>query len=267
MGTVIRSVRALRWAILAAVASVVLTACAGSDTVADPATDNASPAAAPVRANYQVSPWGVRIGIRVGFDEARTVTGARMLWRGDSQEIEFYPDDGSDPEAQLEQMRVEPGQRPSYDATILMTCPITDSGLPVIEIVSTVDGEERRDRYAPDDPGDLDDAFAQWCEQGVTLTMDGWSLTPAGEYTATAVIGNPGPDTVDIVSEEVEDSGITWDRATVRAEPGARTKLVITGRGPEQCPGPGPWETGHVLADGVPIDVPNWVASTANEPC
>jgi hypothetical protein len=61
-------------------------------------TESGSRDVTPVEADYYVDAGAVRVAIRVGFPVTRTVTQARFLWDGHTDEVALYPDDGTDPD-------------------------------------------------------------------------------------------------------------------------------------------------------------------------
>ncbi len=217
--------------------------------------------ATPVRATYFVDAGGVQVGIQVAYAETREVTEARFVWAGHSDEVALYPDDGTDPDVAPDSITVEPGMRPTYEGRLLAACPDLPS-MPVFEIDSTNGSGTRTDRYRPDNLDDFAQAFDEWCGRPVTMDVRGWTVTPEGDYEARLEFSNPGPAAVEVVSQAYSDGVTAWEEAAVTVPGGSRTPLTVPGHGPSNCRGLAPpWETGHIVADGVPLAAPESGAS------
>jgi len=206
-----------------------------------------------VRAEYFSSAFGVRVGIRVGFEETRVVTEARLVWDGHADEVALYPDDGTDPDVAPESITVEPGMQPTYEGILLAACPDLPSA-PVFEIDSTDSAGKHTDRFRPDNLDDFAKAFDEWCARPVSMEVRQSSVSIDGAYEIRLMISNPGPAAVQVVAEGYSDGDTTWETAEVIVPGGTITPMTVLGHGPRHCrtvlP---PWGTGHMLADGVPL--------------
>jgi hypothetical protein len=209
----------------------------------------------PIDADYFVSEHGVRVGIRVGFDQAREITAARMLWDRHADAVALYPLDGTDPDVALDSIDLEAGSEALLEGRVAAKCPRKPS-TPVFEVVSRYGGERHTERFVPSRPGEFADAWAQWCERSVSMIIKGSTVSPEGDYELRVEFTNPGPGPVEIRSARVTDGTSTWRAAEVVVPGGSTAPLTIEGHGPPACAAVPPWETGHVLADGVPIAPP-----------
>ena len=232
------------WALLPTLC--VMSVLAGCGTGGDSAA-NAVPT--PVHAKYYVSEYGVRIGISAEFDQTREITDARLLWDDQSDEIGFYPTDGTDPETPPDSITVQPGDPALLEGRLVAACPDAPN-LPVFEVVSRYEGAEHTDRFVPDEQRGFENAFAKWCRRPVSMHVARSSVTPEGDYELRVEFTNPGPSPVQVVSESVEDAKSTWQRASVIVPAGSTRPLRIFGHGPPECAALPPWDTGHVRADG-----------------
>ena len=232
----------------ALVASLALAGCGSASDVssADPG------AVTRVRADYYASLWGVSVGIRVAFARSLTVTGARMIWEGGHYDVAPYPLDGSDPDVPLESIDLPGGTGVLLEGSVLAACPDAPSP-PVFEVDTVTHGDKDTVRYTPDDPALFENAFAQWCAVPVSMSVAGSTLTPEGEITVRSRFHNPGPTSVSVVSEAVPEGVTTWEASALDVPPGSIKIMTVHGHGPQDCAGPTPWETGHVLAEGRPV--------------
>lgn len=205
-----------------------------------------------VSADYYVSEYGVRVGVRVRFPEDRTVTGARLVTADGARTVSPYPEDGSDYDAPLRRFHLPAGTRILLEGQVTKGCPAVPD-LPVFEVVSRLEGERHVDRYRPDDRSAFVDAFRGWCRRGVSVTGISSGATPAGDYRVSLDFTNPGPPAVDIVSEAFQQAGARWRRSSVMVPAGEQAQLVLHGHGAPECRIVTPWATGHVLVDGVPL--------------
>lgn len=212
-------------------------------------TPTASQDATSVHADYYVSEYGVRVGIRVGYDDARTVTAARLVIGGKSQHTALYPLDGSDPDAPPKTITLERSAQVLLENSVLAAC----AGVPVIpvfEVDSRTNGEVWTDRFRPANVAAYRRAVAEWCARPITMNPTGSSVTPDGDYEIYVQFSNPGPDPVTVTFDRVEAGPSTWDAATVAVTGGGITEMTLHGHGPPDCAVTPPWETGHVHADG-----------------
>lgn len=242
--------RLVRVLSLAALIGFGLPGC-GTQRGATASTDSVS-----VKADYFVSEFGIRVAMNVGFDQARRVTEATLRWDGGSDDVSLYPTDGSDPNAPPDFIDVPTGERALMEGTILTPCPMKIS-LPILEVVSSYDGSRHTDRYRPHDQAAFDHAFDQWCARPPAMNIRGSSMTPEGQYEVTLQFSNPGPRSIEVVSEEVEGGPSTWQRSTTVVQPGTLGQMTITGHGPPDCLATPPWASGHVFVDGVSLMPPD----------
>ena len=201
---------------------------------------------------YFVSEYGVRVGIRVDFPQDRTVTGARLVWSGGSDEISPYPLDGTDPDVPLETLELAAGTAVLLEGNVVAPCPSAPD-VPIFEVDSLLEGNERTDRYRPGDPGGFDKAFFEWCERPTTMNVRGSQITPQGRYELYLQFSNPGPGTVTIESRAVTRGASRWRPAQLDVPAGAVEQMTVVGHGPPECMATPPWVTGDVLANGTPI--------------
>jgi hypothetical protein len=225
--------------------------CASPSASPESGRDVAREATA-VTADYYVSQYGVRVGVKVGFAERRTVTGVRLLAGHRSSVVSPYPLDGTDSDAPLRTVDLPAGTRMLLEGEVTRGCPGAPD-LPVFEVSSRLDGERRLDRYRPDDRSAFTTAFRRWCHRGVSVTGVSSRATPDGHYTLRLGFTNPGPHAVRVVSQAFERSGARWERASLTVRGGEQGDLVLRGHGPPECRIVTPWATGHVLVDGVPL--------------
>lgn len=217
-----------------------------------------------VAADYFASEYGVRVGIKVSFEEPRELTDVKLVWDGGSDQVSPYPLDGSDPDAPADTLRLDPGVKALLEGSVLAPCPTAPGSLR-FEVTSLADGEERVDRYTPKSQDAFADAFEQWCERPVTINVTGSNATPEGDYTLYLQISNPGPNEAHVVSEAVDDDSGSWDAADVRAPAGEITTLELTGHGPPDCKVTPPWESGNLLLDGTPTQPGGGSATASTE--
>lgn len=233
-----------------------LTSCGTASVWAD-----VLPGAVRIDADYYVSEYGVRVGIRAGYPESRVVTEARLVTRDGSVAVPLYPLDGTDPDEPPESVTLGPGDQVLLEGALLARCPSTRD-LPVFEVVShaTGAGSERTDRFAPADVRGYQRAVKAWCSRPLTMHVTGSSVTPEGDYTLHVELSNPHPDPVTVTSEQVVGSS-SWQEATVVVPGGSIEQMTIHGHGPPECAATPPWETGDVRADGrviTPKDSDGW---------
>ena len=205
--------------------------------------------ARPTTVEYFASEYGVRLGVRVGFSEDRRVTGARLSWEGGSDEVGLYPLDGTDPDVPPETLDLPRGVQVLLEGSVLSACPEAPS-LPVFEVETVHEGEQVTERYVPREPAKFEEAFEQWCALPFIVTLARSSSAPDGDCTYTLRLHNPGPATVDVVSESVTGGGWAWEHSKTAVPAGTLGSLTIHGHG---APPQAPWESGHLLADGHPI--------------
>lgn len=216
------------------------------------ATPTASQDVTSVRADYYVSEYGVLVGIRVGYDDARTVTAARLVIGDKSEDTALYPLDGSDPDVPPESIRLERGAQVLLENSVLVACAGVPE-IPVYEVDSEANGVARTDRFRPENGAAYRRAVAEWCARPVTMNPVGSSVTPDGDYEIYVQFSNPGPDPVTVTFDRVEAGPSTWDAATVVVPGGGIKEVTLHGHGPPDCAVTPPWETGHVHADGKVI--------------
>lgn len=96
-----------------------LTSCVSGDATAKDSRD-----AATVHADYYASEHGVRVGIKVGYSEAREVTGARLVAGDESVHAPVYPLDGTDPDVEPESVTLVPGGQVSLEGVLLVPCSV-----------------------------------------------------------------------------------------------------------------------------------------------
>jgi hypothetical protein len=205
-----------------------------------------------VAAEYFADEGGVRVGIELAFPEDRRVTDARLVWSGGRYDIAPYPMDGTDPDVALEFLDLPAGDRVSLEGVVMAGCPDAPE-LPIFEVKTIVDGEKVSERYIPDDASLFEDAFADFCEVPFTVHTSMSHITPQGEITVTLTLFNPGPAAVTVVSEAFSSGDTTWEAATAEVPGGTRGQLEVHGHSPARCRATTPWDTGHLLADGRPI--------------
>lgn len=220
----------------------VLTSCC-SDTSAV----SEQPDVALVHADYYADDHGVMVGIRVGYEEARTMVGARMLTGDESMDISLYPLDGTDPDVPPETIALAAGDQVLLEGMVLVPCR-GDSEPPVFAVDSESDGSTRTDHFAPANPVGYRRAVADTCDRPLTMHVTGSSATPDGEYELRVEFVNPGPDAVTVTSERVDDGTSRWQETAVVVAPGSVEPMTITGHGPPNCGATPPWESGHVRA-------------------
>jgi hypothetical protein len=192
------------------------------------------------------------VGIRVGYDDARTVTAARLVVGDHAEDTSLYPLDGSDPDVPPETVRLGRGDQVLLENSLLVSC-TGDPETPVYEVDSEANGVERTDRFRPANAAGYRKAVAEWCARPVTMDPTGSSATPDGVYEIYVQFSNPGPDAVTVTVDGVEDDTSTWDEATLLVPGGSIEKLTLHGHGPPDCAATPPWETGHVRVDGEVI--------------
>jgi hypothetical protein len=220
-------------------ATSTLASCGSGDAAA---TDGA------VRAEYYAGPYGVRVGIQVGYAESREVTGARLVAGDESTDASLYPLDGTDPDGPTRSVALDPGERVSLEGTLLRTC-TGALGTPVFEVVSQVDGAAVTELFRPANVDGYRRAVATWCARPFTMIDSGRSITLEGRHEQHVTFSNPGPETVVVTSEKVDDGSSSWEEARILVPVGL-TEADLHGHGPPGCSPTPPWELGHVRADG-----------------
>ncbi|GAA4082297.1 hypothetical protein [Nocardioides kongjuensis] len=209
--------------------------------------------AAPAAAEASTSEYGVRVAITVGYAEDRVLDDVRLVWAGGSTSGSSYPVDvGYDSDHPPEPVPVAAGTQVLLEGTVLAPCPDTPSRV-VFEVRSTGAGGPRTDRHPVDDEDTLGPAFAAWCRRSPTVWATGGSETPEGDYRVSVAVSNPGPETVRVESDAVDDGETSWRAAAVVVPAGTITSLTIRGHGPSQCATTPPWEDGHLRVDGRPV--------------
>jgi hypothetical protein len=208
--------------------------------------------ATPIDADYFVSERGIRVGIRVGFEQTREITAARLHWDGHADTVALFPLDGTDPDAVLKTIDLEAGSEALLEGRVVAACPRQPS-TPVFEVVSRYGGRRHTERFVPSRASEFEDAWAEWCERSVSMSVNGSTVSPGGDYELRVEFTNPGPGPVKVRSARVSDGTSTWRAAEVVVPAGSTASLTIEGHGPPDCAAVPPWETGHVLAGGVPI--------------
>lgn len=241
--------RALLTPLLAAGLVATALACGSSD----PSASGVSGATA-VRAKFDVNEYGVSIEISVGFPEERTVYGARLAAGRDSVNAFLYPLDGTDPMGESERIRVGSGDRVLVEGKLFVPC----SGareVPVFQVDSRADGVAMTDLFIPEDVAGFARAVVEWCDRPFTMSVVGESATVDGDHELRLRFSNPGPESVTVTSEAVDDGTWVWQAARVFV-PAGSTQMTVIGHGPPDCVAVPPWESGHVRADGDVV-VPN----------
>jgi hypothetical protein len=214
--------------------------------------------AIPIASEYFASEYGVRVGVRIGFSEDRRLTGARLVWGEESEEVALYPLDGTDPEPPPKTLDLPQGVEVLLEGSVVAACPDAPA-LPLFEVQTVRRGEEITERYTPNEASRFVEAFQEWCGLPFMVTLTGSRKTPEGECTYWLRLHNPGPSTVVVVSEEVSGGPWVWESARAAVPAGTIGSVTIRGHGD---PPTAPWESGHLLADGRPI-VPGGGAATA----
>jgi hypothetical protein len=222
-----------------------LTSCGSSS-----ATPMGSPDVTSVHADYYVSEYGVRVGIQIGYDDARTVTAARLVLGGNAEDTALYPLDGSDPDVPPETIKLDRGDQVLLEHSLLVAC-TRDPQIPIYEVDSEANGVERTDHFRPANGAAYRQAVAEWCARPLTMNPVGSSVTPDGVYEIYVLFSNPDPHPVTF--DRVDDGPATWDGATVVVPGGSIKEMTLRGHGPSDCPVAPPWETGHVHANGKVI--------------
>ena len=221
-----------------------LTSCgSGHATSTDPQE------VVPVHADYYAEARGVRVGIRVGFEDAREVVEARMVTGDGSVDVGLYPLDGTDPEPPPETLSLGAGDQVLLEGMVFVPC-LGESRAPVFEVDSEADGSRRADRFTVANPSGYDRAVAESCDRPPTMYVRGSSATPAGEYELRVEFVNPGPDPMTVTSERVDDGTSSWQESTVVVPAGEIVPMTVHGHGPPNCAVTPPWESGHVRVDG-----------------
>lgn len=228
-----------------------LTSCGSEPASSDVARD-----AITVPADYYASEYGVRVGVQVGFDDEREVTGARLVAGDQTAEVSLYPTDGSDPDRPPERVSLESGQEVLLEGSLLVPCAGGDPALPVFEVTSESGGAARTDEVAPSNPEEYRRAVAEWCDLPLTLHVTGSLEAPDGTNELHLQISNPGTEPVELTSEAVDDGTSTWEEERVVVPPASIERLTLHGRGPSVCVATPPWESGAVRADGEIVRPP-----------
>lgn len=238
------------------VAISALCSCGSSGATSTDATD-----ATAVEAEYYVSEWGVRVGIRIGYGEPRTVTGASLVTGDASVEASLYPLDGTDPDAPTT-VSLAPGVEVLIEGHVLVACSGTPE-TPVFEVVSRANGSRTTERFAPADEAGYLRAVAEWCDRPFTMNVTGSRATPEGDHTLYVEFSNPSVDPVTVTSSRFEDGAYSWEESTVIVPAGGIERMAIHGHGPQAqgCVPITPWESGHLRADGEVIE-PNGSGAT-----
>jgi hypothetical protein len=238
------------------VAICALSSC-GSSRPSSTLAEEANTAAA----EYDVSEWGVRVGIRVAYGEPRTVTGARLVTADSSVDASLYPLDGTDPDAPTT-VSLAPGVEVSIEGYVLVACSGAPD-LPVFEVVSRANGLKITELFAPADEAGYLRAVDEWCDRPFTMNVTGSRATPEGDHTLYVEFSNPGLEPVRVTSAQFEDDDYSWEEATVVVPAGSIERMAIHGHGPQAqgCVPDPPWESGHLRADGEVIE-PNGSGAT-----
>lgn len=198
--------------------------------------------------------FGIQVVMRLGFNEARTLTDVRLLADGKPFDAVFYPLDGSDPEPPPATVSPASGDEVTVEGIVQAPC-TGDASLPVVEVESSAPGAGRTYLFTSDSTAAYRDAVEEWCARPLTMVVTGMRITPEGEQTLTLQLSNPAAEAVTVESRAVQGDGYAWDPATLEVGGGAIETLKITGRSEvaTECPPTPPWETNDVLADGQPL--------------
>lgn len=222
----------------------LLTSCAGGDVPSTQAREVTT-----VKAEYFVNEYGVRVGIRVGFPEARKVTGARLVAADETVDLSLYPLDGTDPDRTPETLSPARGERVLLEGSLLDLCSgATET--PVFEVDYELNGENRNDYFGPANHAGYQRAVDQWCDRALTMMVTGSSVTLAGVYELNVEFSNPGPDPEDVTSAQVDDGSTSWQEVAVVVPGGSIEQMTIRGEGPPECAATPPRESGHVRSEG-----------------
>lgn len=213
---------------------------------------------AAVRADYYASEYGVRVGIRVRFGEAREVVGARLVAGDDSVGASLYPLDGTDPDAPPESVVLAQDERVLLEGTLLVPCRVAHE-TPVFEVDSESNTSQRTDYFTPANKAGYQRAVEEWCKRPITMNVTGSSVTPAGDYEVRIDFSNPGPESVEVTSRQIDDGISSWQEVSVVVRPGVQ-EVIIHGHGPPGCEATPPWASGQISVEGDPIspESPDW---------
>jgi hypothetical protein len=233
------------------VAAVVALGALAAGLTACRLVDGPGPATERVPADFHASEHGVRISIRVGFEEDRTVESAELHGEGGSQDVALWPV-GWEQERPPEAVELEAGDEVILEASIVGACPGAGR-LPKFEVVSTVDGEEVVDHFAPALAADYRRAYATWCDRPVTVTVGGSRIRPGGAVEMYLEISNPGPDAVAVTVGALRTDSTSWRATSTVVEPGARHPFTVRGRARVGCSATPPWASRNLRVDGHPL--------------
>lgn len=235
-----------RWVRLLAAGSTLLV-LAGCGAAQGDATTT-------VPADYYADEYGVRVGVSVSFPQDLVVTGARLLWDDQVDEVPLYPLDGTDPDRPPDTVSLEAGAEVLLEGQVVAACPEAPAQ-PVFEVEVRRGGRVETERLVPGDPTSFADAFEVWCGLPVVVHVTGSQHWPDGRFEVHLQISNPGPAPVAVASSRVERRDTTWNPSSVVAPAGALTSMRIEGHSLLSCSVTPPWESGDLVVDGVVTEV------------
>lgn len=194
---------------------------------------------------------GFSVTTKVSFPDRRNVVEVRYDLPETAHQV-VYPLRGKPRGVAELPFVAEAGSQMTVLATYAPDC--SDAEAPPLLIIRTTDlsGQEHIEGFESPDADQFRVRVQDHCQRGAVGRVTGSRQHVDGTFEVYVTVFNPGPGSLNLVSDAYEMDGTRWFRASTSIDVMHEAELTFLGEG-DGCTSATPWETGHLTTNGEPL--------------